>query len=164
MAETLSSDAAITSCETSRASAEGSARSGHRDLRAAWKLSPKEGRRKIEQYASWLQRDWPSAAASLREGLDEMFTISRLNLPGALRRCLATTNLIDSTHSGVRQRTRRVTNWQSGSMAIRWAPASFVETEKNYRRIMGYQQLWILKAVLDEPHKDQQLVKERKAG
>lgn len=129
-------------------------------LRAAWKLSPKEGQRKIEQYASWLQRDWPSAAASLREGLDEMFTINRLNLPGALRRCLATTNLIDSTHSGVRQRTRRVTNWKNGSMALRWAAASFVETEKNYRRIMGYEDLWMLKAHLD----DQELAKNRRAG
>ena len=129
-------------------------------LRAAWKLGPKEGKRKIEQYACWLQQDWPSAAASLREGLDEMFTVNRLNLPGALRRCLATTNLIDSTHSGVRQRTRRVTNWKNGSMALRWAAASFVETEKNYRRIMGYQDLWMLKAHLD----DQEVVRNRKAG
>jgi transposase-like protein len=129
-------------------------------LRAAWKLGAQEGPQKIEQYASWLQRDWPSAAASLREGLDEMFTINRLNLPGALRRCLATTNLIDSTHSGVRQRTRRVTNWKNGSMALRWAAASFVETEKNYRRIMGYQDLWMLKAHLD----DQEVVRNRKAG
>jgi transposase-like protein len=129
-------------------------------LRAAWKLDEKQGKQKIEQYASWLQRDWPSAAASLREGLDEMFTINRLNLPGSLRRCLATTNLIDSTHSGVRQRTRRVTNWKNGSMALRWAAASFVETEKNYRRIMGYCDLWMLKAHLD----DQEVAKNRKAG
>ena len=68
-------------------------------LRAAWKLDEKQGKQRIEQYASRLQRDWPSAAASLREGLDEMFTVNRLHLPGSLRRCLATTNLIDSTHS-----------------------------------------------------------------
>lgn len=129
-------------------------------LRAAWKLDEQQGRQKIEQYASWLQRDWPSAAASLREGLDEMFTVNRLNLPGTLRRCLVTTNLIDSTHSGVRQRTRRVTNWKNGHMALRWAAASFVETEKNYRRIMGYRDLWVLKAHLD----DQEVAKNRKAG
>ena len=33
-------------------------------LRAAWKLEAKEGMRKLDQYASWLQRDWPDAAAS----------------------------------------------------------------------------------------------------
>jgi putative transposase len=133
-------------------------------LRAAWKLDIKEGMQKIEQYAAWLEREWPSAASSLREGLSEMFTINRLNLPGSLRRCLATTNLIDSTDSGVRQRTRRVTNWQHGNMALRWAAAGFVETEKNYRRIMGYQQLWMLKAALDETREDEDLARQRKAG
>jgi hypothetical protein len=34
-------------------------------------------------------------------------------------------------------------------VALRWAAVAFVETEKNYRRIMGYQQLWMLKATLD---------------
>ncbi len=63
---------------------------------------------------------------------------------------LATTNLIDSTHSGMRQKTHRVTNWKNGAMALRWAASSFVETEKAYRRIIGYDQLWILKAQLDD--------------
>ena len=42
--------------------------------------------RKLEQYASRLEREWPSAATSLREGLAVMFTINRLGLP--LRRCV----------------------------------------------------------------------------
>jgi putative transposase len=133
-------------------------------LRAAWRLDEKQGRAKIEQYASWLQRDWPSAARSLREGLEEMYTINRLGLPGELRRCLSSTNLIDSTDSGVRQRTRRVTNWQDGLMALRWAAAGFLETEKHYRRIMGYQQLWILKALLEEPESEEMIAQKRKAG
>lgn len=119
-------------------------------MRAAWKLEAKDGQQKLEQLARWLERDHPSAAASLREGLTEMFTINRLGLPSRLRKCLATTNLIDSTHSGMRQKTRRVTNWKNGAMALRWAAASFVETEKNYRRIIGYDQLWILTAHLDD--------------
>ena len=118
-------------------------------LRAAWKLEAKEGMRKLDQYASWLQRDWPDAAASVREGLDEIFTVNRLGLPAALRTCLTTTNIIDSTHSGIRQRTRRVTNWKNGEMALRWSAVAFVETEKNYRRITGYEHLWMLKAHLD---------------
>lgn len=59
-------------------------------------------------------------------------------------------NIIDSTHSGGRQKTRRVTNWKNGTMALRWAAAAFVETEKSYRKIIGYDQLWILKAHLDD--------------
>jgi transposase-like protein len=119
-------------------------------IRAAWKLEATDGEQKLESLASWLEREHPSAAASLREGLSEMFTINRLGLPPSLRRCLGSTNIIDSTHSGGRQKTRRVTNWQNGAMALRWAAAAFVETEKSYRKILGYNQLWILKAHLDD--------------
>ena len=70
-----------------------------------------------------------------------MFTINRLGLRPRLRKCLATTNVIHSTHSGVRRKTRRVTHWKNGAMALRWAAASFVETEKSYRRLVGFDQL-----------------------
>ena len=119
-------------------------------IRAAWKLEAKEGEAKLEHLARWLERDHPSAAASLREGLTEMFTINRLGLPAPLRRCLGTTNLIDSTHSGARQKTRRVTNWKNGEMALRWAAGAMIETEKSYRKILGYRHLWILKAHLED--------------
>lgn len=137
-------------------------------MKAAWKLPPKEGLAKLEQYAAWLQTDHPGAASSLREGLEELFTVNRLNLPGSLRRCLSSTNLIDSSGSGVRHKTRRVTHWQDGSMALRWATVAFVETEKNYRRIMGYQQLWMLKATLDEAQEaaatNQPVAQQKKTG
>ena len=97
-------------------------------LRAAWKLDAEEDMRKLEQYASWLEREWPSAAASLREGLSELFTVNRLGLPKPLRRCLTTTNIIDSSHAGVRQHTNRVSRWQSEAMAVRWAAVTFRET------------------------------------
>jgi len=119
-------------------------------MTAAWKLPPDEGMAKIEQYARWLERDWPSAAGSLREGLAETFTVKRLGLPATLCRCLNSTNLIDSSQSGVRQKTRRVTNWRNGQMALRWAASAFGATAKSFRKIMGHQQLWMLKAHLDE--------------
>ena len=119
-------------------------------LRAAWKLDADEGIRKLEQYASWLEREWPSAAASMREGMAELFTVNRLGLPKALRRCLTTTNIIDSSHSGVRRQTNRVTRWRNEEMAVRWGAVTFRETEKHYRRIIGYQHLWMLKAHLDD--------------
>ncbi len=133
-------------------------------LKAAFKLEADEGTSKIEQYASWLERDWPAAAASLREGLSELFTINRLGLPSALRRCLGTTNLIDNSHAALRERTRRVKHWQNGTMALRWAAAAFEAASENFRRIMGHQHLWMLKAALDEQHHDQQLAHEMKAG
>ena len=57
-------------------------------FRAAMKLDAKQGEQKLEQLARWLERDHPSASASLREGLSEMFTINRLGLPPRLRKCL----------------------------------------------------------------------------
>ncbi len=132
-------------------------------LKAAWQLDADEGCRKLEQYARWLEREWPSAAASIREGMAELFTVNRLKLPASLSRCLVTTNLIDSTHAGVRQRTARVTHWQGGAMALRWAASAFVATEKSYRKIMGHVQLWMLQAKLDAPAEDQAIAESRQA-
>jgi transposase-like protein len=119
-------------------------------LRAAWKLDAKAGMARIRKRAEWLDRDYPSAAASLLEGLDECFTINRLGLPPSLRRCLVTTNIIESPHAGVRIQTRRVTHWQNGKMVIRWLASSFIRTEKRFNKIMGYRDLWALEAILND--------------
>ena len=119
-------------------------------LRAAFRLSAKEGMVRIEKQAEWLEREYPSAAASLREGLAEMFTVNRLGLSPSLSRCLVSTNVIESPHSGVRLRTRKVCRWRDGKMVLRWAAAALLMTEQNFRRIMGYRDLWMLKAALDE--------------
>lgn len=119
-------------------------------LRAAWKLEPEEGIARLRKQADWLERNYPQAAASLREGLEETFTVNRLGLSASLRRCLASTNVIESPQSGVRLRTRRICRWRDGEMALRWAAAAFLETEKHFRRIMGYRDLWMLEAALAE--------------
>jgi transposase-like protein len=119
-------------------------------LRAAWKLNPKEGLARLRTQAEWLDRTHPQAAASLREGLEETFTIHHLGLSPQLRKCLATTNVIESSLSGVQGRTGRVTRWRDGAMVLRWAAAAALETEKNFRRIMGHKDLWMLQAALDE--------------
>jgi len=130
-------------------------------MRAAYRLDPKEGMARLRKQAEWLEREHPTAAASLREGLEETFTVNAMGLPAELRRCLATTNIIESPQSGVRQRTRRVTRWKDGAMVLRWAATALVETEKRFRRIMGYKQLWILKSYLDGAP---QVASARKAG
>jgi putative transposase len=118
-------------------------------LRAAWKLPAREGMARIKKLAAWLDEKYPSAAASLLEGLDECFTINRLDLPPSLHRCLATTNIIESPHAGVRIQTRRVTHWQNGKMVQRWMASAFLRTEKRFNRIMGHRDLWALEAVLN---------------
>lgn len=44
-------------------------------------------------------------------------------------------------------RTRRVCRWRADMLA-RWAAAAFLVTEENFRRVMGYRDLWALKAIL----------------
>ena len=119
-------------------------------LRAAWKLDAKAGMARVRKLAEWLDRDYPSAAASLLEGLEECFTINRLGVPPSLMRCLATTNIIESPHAGVRIQTRRVTHWQNGRMVIRWLASAFIRTEKRFNKIMGYRDLWTLEAILND--------------
>jgi transposase-like protein len=117
-------------------------------MRAAWKLAADEGMKRLETLASWFDNEYPAAGSSLREGMSEMFTVNRLGVPQSLRRSLVSTNIVESPNSGVRMRTRRVANWQGGSMVIRWAATAFVAAEKKFRRMMGYRDLWMLSAAL----------------
>jgi transposase-like protein len=118
-------------------------------MKAAYNLPWQEGMAKLRKQADWLATHYPGAAASLREGLEETFTINRLELSPTLRRCLGTTNIIESPHAGVRLRTNRVSRWRDGRMVLRWVAAAFLATEKNFRRILGYRDLWMLKAKLE---------------
>ncbi|MGH9316744.1 MAG: IS256 family transposase [Thermoanaerobaculia bacterium] len=133
-------------------------------LRAAWQLPAEKGKARLEKLAKWFEHEYPSAAESVREGLDEMFTISELGLPSSLSRCLGTTNIIESCFSGARGRTRRVTNWHDGSMVLRWAASALLATEKHFRRILGFEYLPILEAKLAEPAQGKSIVRERKVS
>jgi putative transposase len=119
-------------------------------MKASFSLDAKDGKQKLEKLAQWLDREQTAARASLREGLDEMFTINRLGLPQELRRGLGSTNVIESPNGGIRRCTRRVKRWKDPSMVVRWVAASLLTIEKRFRRIMGYQQLWMLEAKLNE--------------
>ena len=117
-------------------------------MRAAWKLDADGGMARMKKLAEWLERDYRAAAASLREELEECFTINRLDVPPSLHRCLASTNIIESPHSGVRMRTRRVCRWRDSGMVKRWMASAFLATEKNFRKLMGHRDLWALDAIL----------------
>jgi transposase-like protein len=117
-------------------------------MRSAYQLEPEEGMKRLKKQADWLRVEHPSAAESLLEGLEETLTINRMNLSPTLRRCLGTTNLIENPHSAARRRTNRVTNWQDGGMVLRWAASAFLDAEKNFRRIMGFKDLWMLEVAL----------------
>jgi hypothetical protein len=88
-----------------------------------------------------LERNHPGAAASLREGLAETLTLTRLGVTGSLRRTLASTNPCESMIECVRRTSRNVKRWQSGEMALRWTAAGMLEAERQFRRIIGSRDL-----------------------
>lgn len=120
-------------------------------MRAAYKLDAKEGIAKLKKQAEWLEREHPDAAASLLEGLVETFTVNALGLPPTLMRCLCTTNIIENPNGIVRRTSRRVTRYRDVNMALRWSAAGFLEAEKSFRKIQGFNDLWILEAALKRP-------------
>jgi transposase-like protein len=97
------------------------------------------GIHKLKAHARHLRAEHPDAAASLLEGLEELFTINRLGVTGELACCLATTNVIESPNSVVRRVSGRVTRYRNADMAMRWVAAGFLEAEKAFRRLRGHQ-------------------------
>ena len=133
-------------------------------MKAAYRLEAGPGMAQLEKQAQWLDTEHPDAAASLREGLAETFTVNRLGLPPSLRRCLGTTNVIESPNGTVRQKIGRVKRWQNGAMVLRWAASAFLDSEKSFRRLMGCQQLWELEARLNESQANETMDRQRKVG
>ena len=118
-------------------------------MRAAWKVkTAEEGEKRLEQLARFLERDHESAARSLREGMKEMFTLQRLQIPASLYKCLATTNIIESPQGGVERRTHNVTRWRDADMVQRWVASAWLLTETHFRRLDGHRDLWSLAAIL----------------
>lgn len=111
-------------------------------LRRAW--ADEEHERALDQLqrlASELERSHPGAAASLREGMDETLTITRLGVKGRLKRTLQSTNPCESMIETVRHTSRNVKRWQTGEMCLRWTAAGMLEAERQFRRIIGYRDL-----------------------
>src|SRR5487761_1259635 len=103
----------------------------------------------LRTLASQLQTDHPGAAASLREGLEETLTVSRLNLSPSLLRTLKSTDPIESMISVARTVTGNVKRWRDGTMIVRWTAAGILEAEKQFRRINGFRDLQLLHIALE---------------
>ena len=110
-------------------------------MKQAFKLDTARGKQRLKELARDLKAQHPDAAASVLEGLDEMFTITELGITGELARCLATTNVIESPNSAVRRVSGRVTNYKDAEMALRWTAAGFLEAEKSFKKLRGHADL-----------------------
>lgn len=106
-------------------------------LRRAYQATDlKTAQRLLLALARRLETEYPSAAESVREGLDETLTV--LTLSPRLRRSLATTNAIESLISRTRLVKRNVKRWRGGQMMLRWVAAGVLEAVKGFRRLKGY--------------------------
>jgi len=112
-------------------------------------------KRLLQDLARRLDGEYPSAAASVREGLEETLTIIGLALSPALRRSLSTTNAAESLISRTRHVKHNVKRWRGGQMVLRWAAAGVLEAVKGFRRVKGHKEMPTLVAALRA--RDQQL-------
>ena len=111
-------------------------------LRRAWKETAHD--RALEQLTALaleLDHAHPGAAASLREGMEETLTVTRLGITGKLKLTLQSTNPCESMISTVRVIHRNVKRWTSGDMCLRWTAAGMLEAETRFRKVEGYRGL-----------------------
>ncbi len=112
---------------------------------------PARGLKVATGLAVQLEREHPSAAASLREGLDDMFTVRRLGASDRLARSLSCTNAIESMISTVRLVSSDVKRWRDPAMVRRWVGTGMIEAQRSFRRIKGCRDM---KALVDAVRAD----------
>jgi putative transposase len=114
---------------------------------------PEQGLRNAKSLAAQLDKSHPGAAASLREGLEDMFTVARLGIDGRLAKTLTTSNPVESMISIARATNRNVTRWRDGQMVLRWTAAGMLNAERSFRRIKGHKQMpQLVKALRRHAH------------
>jgi transposase-like protein len=111
-------------------------------LRRAWKETNHDrALQQLTRLALDLDHAHPGAAASLREGLEETLTVTRLGITGKLKLTLQSTNPCESMISTVRVIHRNVKHWSSGDMCLRWTAAGMLEAETRFRKVQGHRGL-----------------------
>ncbi len=129
-------------------------------LHRAWREpDAAKAERDLEALAAKLDRRHPGAAASVREGLAETLTVTRLGLStsGTLARTLRTTNPVESMLEICRAHAGNVKRWRDGQMAMRWCAAGMLEAKGQFRRVKGYREIPILVAAMDRHFNPQML-------
>jgi transposase-like protein len=122
-------------------------------IRGAWALTdPDQALAQLQTLAEELERSWPDAAGSLREGMAETLTLMSLGVSGPLAKTLSSTNPCESMIEVVRHTQRNVKRWQDGDMRKRWTAAGMLQAERQFRRIIGYSDLAKLVIAIEHRH------------
>ena len=96
---------------------------------------------KLRNIEKWLEKINPDAAASMREGMEELLTVTKLEVPRSLRKSINTTNMIESVLSIVRDNTQRVSSWKNGDMRLRWCATALLNAETRMALLQGKKHL-----------------------
>ena len=118
-------------------------------LRRAYQATDvKRAQHLLLDLARRLEDEYPSAAESVREGLEETLTVQGLSLSERLQRSLTTTNAAERLISRTRYVQRNVKRWRGGKMMLRWVAAGVLEAMKGFRRLKGRRDMPTLVAKL----------------
>lgn len=104
-----------------------------------------EARSALSDLIAELDRINQSAAASLREGLDEILTLHRLGLFAKLGRSFKTTNCLENVNRMIADRCGKVACWKNSSQRQRWLAAALLDIEPRLRTVSGYRHLSALR-------------------
>jgi len=107
-----------------------------------------EARSALEVLCAELDVINQSAAASLREGLDEILTLHRLGVFASLGRSFKTTNCLENVNGLVEARCAKVDCWKNSNQRQRWLATALLDIEPRLRTVVGYQQLRLLREAL----------------
>lgn len=112
----------------------------HADLsKLMYADSEHDTRTGAEELARTLQRDYPKAAACIRDDMDRM--VSYFRFPQGTWTNIRTTNAIESIFAPVRLRTDATKRLRSGESATYLVYALIMRYSKNWRRLNGYREI-----------------------
>ena len=124
-----------------------------------------EARSALEQLHAELEEANQSAAASLREGFDELLTLHRLGLFSKLGRSFKTTNCLENVNGLVEERCAKVDSWKNSRQRHRWLATVLIDIEPRLRRVMGLRHLLALREALQRDLKiGEPVASERRAA
>jgi transposase-like protein len=107
-----------------------------------------EARAALERLIAELDGQNQSAAASLREGLDEILTLHRLGIFAQLGRSFKTTNCLENVNGLIEDRCAKVDCWKNSNQRHRWLAAALLDIEPRLRLVMGYRHLPAMRQAL----------------
>jgi transposase-like protein len=107
-----------------------------------------EARAALERLIAELDGQNQSAAASLREGLDEILTLHRLGIFAQLGRSFKTTNCLENVNGLIEDRCAKVDCWKNSNQRHRWLATALLDIEPRLRLVMGYRHLPAMRQAL----------------